>query len=985
MKKVLFNYINIIQNAITSNKLILFVGSGVSINSGIPSWKDLIQELSKDLCIKNKNTYTFEEMIKIPQLYFNKFGKGSYNNKIKSILQIDKAKPNIINDLLFDLNPQYIITTNYDSLIEDSAKKQKEFFSLVKQDKDFPKTNNNKMIIKMHGDIPLGNFVLKEDDYKNYSKNFILTETYIKGLFSTHVILFVGYSISDPNVKQIFNWINEILGEDSTPAFLIDIDKTSKKGQILSKNEEKDLLPKRIFKLKYSEFEAEIKKNLNKQSISILKNNKAKQLYKFLTFIKNYENKSNIIEYFYNKLSILEPFNFVPYLIFSKFLNIEIGIRTKKYIGSYTVCSQNSDFKKLILELRSKEKYLNVTKKLIKIFNICGIEMISHNNFLLKKMRRPTTFSIPEFQKLCISEDILTFNYNKLLNEIYDEQDYLKNHVDVLKKAYILFSIGRDVEAYKELESVSYKAQELDHYVIYALAEINKLIIANDLSLNNILYSSKYNNEVDKEVKLILDKKSKINIKKLVDKILPTQYSIIFKDLQNYNFFFNIFILLSERDSRIQNSYLKMPDCFDCLDYMHLCNIFNEFYIFIQNNYMLFNAREKIGVDICKNIFYIYIDSTLKSYCIKDKKKSFDYDNDIFIMVKHIKPDELSRLLNKYHIEKINLEDEKLTKKKIINSFTNLVESIKSIGTNNNELLHYYNNFLLIFSKLTLTKQELKYVINSFINNYIDYRYIENLIEKNVNIITIEDIKRLIIFELKQLTYKKSGKNQHSYDEESFLFFLIKTLKIKHAKLYLNSESNMLLVDYIEKLLKFDFNGESLCKMLLLYSVFNATIRKKIKLHLINLINSNFEICFYYHGCMNGVIEPSMIYENKVFEKIANEITKEKDRAKVMNSLDGIANLINHNLIINREKLKEFLGISHFFDFIFDMKKFNYQNFNLKFLLIINGQIKSNLIQFLKNNTDANKIMRKKYREFNPDNLDIDEYNRIKNIIMEII
>lgn len=76
MKKVLFNYINIIQNAITSNKLILFVGSGVSINSGIPSWKDLIKELSKDLCIKNKNTYTFEEMLKIPQLYFNKFGKA---------------------------------------------------------------------------------------------------------------------------------------------------------------------------------------------------------------------------------------------------------------------------------------------------------------------------------------------------------------------------------------------------------------------------------------------------------------------------------------------------------------------------------------------------------------------------------------------------------------------------------------------------------------------------------------------------------------------------------------------------------------------------------------------------------------------------------------------------------------------------------------------------------------------------------------------
>ena len=58
----------------------------------------------------------------------------------------------------------YIITTNYDTLIEDEIKN----LQVVSKDEDLPYTSSNKMLIKMHGDFKNKNIVLKKSDYDNY-------------------------------------------------------------------------------------------------------------------------------------------------------------------------------------------------------------------------------------------------------------------------------------------------------------------------------------------------------------------------------------------------------------------------------------------------------------------------------------------------------------------------------------------------------------------------------------------------------------------------------------------------------------------------------------------------------------------------------------------------------------------------------------------------------------------------------------------------
>lgn len=210
----------------------------------MPSWNDLVNQLAQDLGIekkiipeeleetlteeqveilkKHKIHYNTDECLKIPQYYFNEFGEKEYNNKLHNIFS-NKLEPNPINYLIVELDPKHIITTNYDDLLEKTAESiAKTPYSKVSCDRDLAIAPNNNLIIKMHGE--LDKIVLKERDYDTYSNNFKLIETFVKGLIATNTILFVGFSAEDANVRKLFQWIHDILGNSCQPAYLLNTD-----------------------------------------------------------------------------------------------------------------------------------------------------------------------------------------------------------------------------------------------------------------------------------------------------------------------------------------------------------------------------------------------------------------------------------------------------------------------------------------------------------------------------------------------------------------------------------------------------------------------------------------------------------------------------------------------------------------------------------------------------------------------------------------
>ncbi|WP_435369593.1 SIR2 family protein [Helicobacter bizzozeronii] len=82
------------------------------------------------------------------------------------------------------------------------------FFDIIKTDTEIRTATGLPKFIKMHGSLDKKNIVFREKDYLEYSQNFPLIENYIKGVFSTDVVILVGYSLGDPNVKQIISWVN---------------------------------------------------------------------------------------------------------------------------------------------------------------------------------------------------------------------------------------------------------------------------------------------------------------------------------------------------------------------------------------------------------------------------------------------------------------------------------------------------------------------------------------------------------------------------------------------------------------------------------------------------------------------------------------------------------------------------------------------------------------------------------------------------------
>lgn len=200
--------LNEILNSSQDNKLVLFIGAGFSKFSEtelvkIPTWSELISDLKDELGLPDETDF-----LKIAQLYYLKYGENSYVKKVKATIR--DLDPSPFHKALFELNPHYIITTNWDGLLEKTAQDIGLAYDLVSSDVDLAQSYLDKKIIKMHGDFRKNNFVFKEDDYLQYSQNFPLIENFIKGIFSTSTVLFLGYSYSDYDLKQIVSWVTTI-------------------------------------------------------------------------------------------------------------------------------------------------------------------------------------------------------------------------------------------------------------------------------------------------------------------------------------------------------------------------------------------------------------------------------------------------------------------------------------------------------------------------------------------------------------------------------------------------------------------------------------------------------------------------------------------------------------------------------------------------------------------------------------------------------
>ena len=214
---ILKSHIKDIQKAAREENLVVFVGAGVSNNSGVPVWNKLTDAFKGELPEFARNV---NDDLKLAQIYKTTY-PAKFLETVRTVLKDGEIVPNAIHNAILDLKPCHIITTNYDDLIEQACKERFELYQTVSSDEDMTAIPNTHIIVKMHGDYSKGNIVLAEEDYYDYSRNFPLLRAFVLSLLASKTVLFIGFSFNDINLKYILREIQTVLCRKMRPVYML--------------------------------------------------------------------------------------------------------------------------------------------------------------------------------------------------------------------------------------------------------------------------------------------------------------------------------------------------------------------------------------------------------------------------------------------------------------------------------------------------------------------------------------------------------------------------------------------------------------------------------------------------------------------------------------------------------------------------------------------------------------------------------------------
>ncbi len=255
-----------IDNLIKKNEApILFIGSGISRRylEKSPDWISLLKifwdklefeedfygklnelrnnmdiddEIEKNFCVNIKIASLIEERY---NLLFNrgiiqlanfttedayKTGISPFKVAVSDLLKMYKEKEEkqeeiqSFNKLV--KKAQIIITTNYDTFIEDQYEDKKDIDVYIGSKGFFLQSFDCSEIYKIHGCVTSPqNIIITEKDYDDFKNKEILVSSKIVAMLMDNPIIFLGYSMTDLNIRNIIKSISSSLSPEELQIF----------------------------------------------------------------------------------------------------------------------------------------------------------------------------------------------------------------------------------------------------------------------------------------------------------------------------------------------------------------------------------------------------------------------------------------------------------------------------------------------------------------------------------------------------------------------------------------------------------------------------------------------------------------------------------------------------------------------------------------------------------------------------------------------
>ena len=707
------NTLKRIIDASQNNALSFFVGAGVSALSNAPTWKTLTNAICDKLGHQKKDEYSSDEYLQIPQMLYYSLGenKSEYNRFIKEQLHSADLIPNEIHRKMMDLNPASFITTNYDTLIEDAALVHCKSYKTVACDESVPKIYGDSFILKVHGDFSNNNFVLKEEDYLNYSENFKLIETLTKSIFSTNTVVFIGYGLNDYNIKLIVNWAKSLLKDNFLePIFVYTGDHILTNDELVY-HKSKGLTVIEWYKLisypsdylsRYKAFFDALNKLFKLTSEGKTEDEAFKMLYGLLKPLNrlNALRKEDVSKKLSPHVRIAED----GVLHLSK-----DDIILKKFFE----ISQMTDDQLSILDKELLDEYYCI----LEVFKKARIMMVEDEN-----KRRLFVKDAPFADRYCIQFDYISMSEYSAKKYTSIENNY--------KKAFYLFRLKRYDDAFHLFSEVAKQAFKDNNFLYYYLAESNCIslhtIIRNvnqwyrcyDLSAIDSLSPN------DSEVENLFRR-------------LPVEFRNTYdslKDIHSANMLYKYSYEAFIDGQKLQNSIESESIEFGLTSSgKAICRI-NDYLHFLQGNGIvaeIFTEYKSTVKNLMSLLVYKYSYQSKKS--LRDQPFSFVTGNDIhfdeidfYCFIECFNEKEIQTLFYKYHIETIEFEN------------------MNRIETSVNNLLDYYD-YALKNTKNNVDVISLQMQIKTCLSllGYINISQV--LVDKVISFIFAHEFREILI------------------------------------------------------------------------------------------------------------------------------------------------------------------------------------------------------------------------------------------------
>jgi hypothetical protein len=207
---------------IAANQWVLFLGSGVSASSknstgaSPPTWSDLLGQLcgmisDDDARVVGERLIGNRELLAAADhIRYTLNQENNLNGYLSAIRTAvngppgDFYVPSDIFDTLFSLEPRIVFTTNFDKLFETASQNGYATHNFESTGLSDDLRRGEPVLVKLHGSTDyINDIVLTRTDYARIMRTKREVFDVLHALSLTSTILFVGYSLDDPDIQLV--------------------------------------------------------------------------------------------------------------------------------------------------------------------------------------------------------------------------------------------------------------------------------------------------------------------------------------------------------------------------------------------------------------------------------------------------------------------------------------------------------------------------------------------------------------------------------------------------------------------------------------------------------------------------------------------------------------------------------------------------------------------------------------------------------------